>query len=223
MARTRRSERRPSGRLGSPRARLFLALELPEDARAAIARWRDEALAGRDALRPVRAEALHVTLVFLGYRPEREIPDIAACAATALAGLAAPLLAARAMVAVPVRRPRLYALDLADLDESALAAHRAASEALESAGHYRPERRPFWAHLTLARVKARRRPAGGEPRAADRLAESGAAVDCHGAGAPGSGRRPPSEPFRAREAVLYRSILEPSGARYEALERVSLR
>src|SRR3954453_21027190 len=61
------------GRPGSPRARLFVALDLPTAARLELALLGDQAMDGRDDLRPVPAEALHVTLVFLGYRPEREI------------------------------------------------------------------------------------------------------------------------------------------------------
>jgi 2'-5' RNA ligase len=53
--------------VSGPRARLFLALDLPEPARAAIAAWRDELVSERADLRPVRPEALHVTLVFLGW------------------------------------------------------------------------------------------------------------------------------------------------------------
>ena len=49
---------------------MFLALDLPVDARTELAAWRDELVAGRDDLRPVRPEALHVTLVFLGWQDE---------------------------------------------------------------------------------------------------------------------------------------------------------
>src|SRR5882724_10545658 len=68
---------RSSKRPGSPRARLFLALDLPDDLRAALVEWRSAALAGRADLRPVAPEALHVTLVFLGYLPEKEIATVA--------------------------------------------------------------------------------------------------------------------------------------------------
>ena len=98
-------------RLGSPRARLFVALELPEDVVegvAALAR----AFGPVDELRLVRTESLHVTLVFFGYQPEREIERIAAIAFDQPAG---PFgLVANAVVPVPQRRPRLYALGLED-------------------------------------------------------------------------------------------------------------
>src|SRR2546421_7199845 len=131
VARKPRSERRPSGRPGSPRARLFLALDLPPEARAALFEWCSGAFAGRSDLRPVAADALHVTLVFLGYRPEKEIPAIADAAFSPLAGLPAPLLSARAVVPLPKRRPRLFALDLEDVERRCVELQAACSGALE--------------------------------------------------------------------------------------------
>ena len=54
-------------RLGSPRLRLFVALELPEEITAPLARWAGDAFGGHPDLRLVRPESLHVTLAFLGY------------------------------------------------------------------------------------------------------------------------------------------------------------
>ena len=66
---------------------------------------------------------------------------------------------------MPPRRPRLFALDLADEGGRAAALQAAVAGALERAGVYEPERRPFWPHVTLARVKrGERRAAGAAPR-----------------------------------------------------------
>ena len=176
-----------------------MALDLPEPARADIVAWRERALKDRRDLRPLAVEALHVTLVFLGYRPEKEIGKVASTAFAALEDLAVPRLAVQDVRAVPPRDPRLFALDLLDADERATAVHQAASDALAAAKLYRPEKRPFWAHITFARVKR------GERRAP--------AVD-----APGL----PTAPFDATDVTLYRSHLSPRGARYEALERLRL-
>jgi RNA 2',3'-cyclic 3'-phosphodiesterase len=196
--------RRPSdegcrGRPGSPRARLFLALDLPPATRDALVAWRERALEGRADLRPVAPEALHVTLVFLGYLPEEEIARVACTAFEALDGLAAPRLAMTGVKPLPPRSPRLFALELADEDGRATALHTAASEALAGARLHKPEKRPFWPHLTLARVK----------RGADRAP----ALD--------SGP-PPLDSFDACEVTLYRSILRPQGALYEPQERLRL-
>jgi 2'-5' RNA ligase len=165
--------------------------------------WREAALAGRKDLRPVAAEALHVTLVFLGYLPEKEIGTVAATAfgaLGALGGLAPPRLAITEVRPVPPRDPRLFALDLSDEDGRATAIHSAAADALAAARLYRPEKRQFWPHLTVARVKR------GERRAP-----------------PVDGKGLPGAPFNAADVTLYRSHLSPRGARYEALERLSLR
>ena len=196
MARNSRSERP-----GSPRLRLFLALELPGATRDALAAWRSRALVGRDDLRPVAQEALHVTLVFLGYQYEKEVERIASTAFDAVRGLAAPSLSPAGVVPVPPRgAPRLFALDLADPSGDCLALQAAASDALASARFYKPEKRPFWPHVTLARVKK------GIRRAPPL---SGAA-------------RLSLDPFVASEVTLYRSVLRPQGALYEPLERLSL-
>jgi RNA 2',3'-cyclic 3'-phosphodiesterase len=185
-------------RPGKPRTRLFLALELPDPARSSLAAWRDAALAGEDDLRPVRAEYLHVTLVFLGWQYERDIDRIAATAFEALAARPPARLTPLGMVPVPKRGPRLFALDLADDDERAGAVQSAAAEALAGAGFYEPEKRPFWPHVTLARVKRGRR--------APRLTPDA----------------PPDESFESSVVTLYRSVLQPQGARYEPLQRHTL-
>ena len=98
---------------------------------------------------------------------------------------------------MPPRNPRLFALDLDDEDGRATALHAAASEVLERGGWYTPEKRPFWPHVTLARVKRGERrvaPLPGDPP-------------------------PPGEPFEAGVVTLYRSILRPQGSLYEPLAR----
>jgi 2'-5' RNA ligase len=205
VAAKRRSERgrgraqAPRARPGSPRARLFVALDLPHPVRSSIAAWRDRSLAGRDDLRPVAPEALHVTLCFLGWRAEKEVPLIAETAFAACAAMPSPLLSAGPVEPIPPRRPRLFALDLAEEEGAASAVQAAIAGALAGERLYEPEARPFWPHLTLARVKrgARAAPLATPP--------------------------PPAEPFEAGEVTLYRSTLRPQGALYEPLARARLR
>jgi 2'-5' RNA ligase len=180
---------------GTGKARLFAALDLPADARAALVDWQGRALAGREDLRAVGPEALHVTLAFLGHRPEEEIEPIATAVEGALGGLAPARLAALAAKPVPRRRPRLFALDLDDDGGRAAAVQAAVSEALEAGGFYDPEERAFWPHVTVARVRR------GTREVAPLTLP------------------PPSEPFTADEVVLYRSHLGRGPARYEALGR----
>jgi len=175
-----------------------VALDLPEDVRGDLARWRDELIAGRDDLRPVAEVSLHVTLAFLGYRPEKEAVAIAEAIRVAAAESEAPALAAGEVKPVPPRRPRLFALDIEDSDGSCVALQQAVSDALEAGRFYRPEKRPFWPHVTLARVKRNLR---AEP------------LPCEA---------PPIESFRADTLTLYRSTLRPQGAQYDVLARYGL-
>jgi len=173
-----------------------VALDLPEDVRAELAVWRDERIRGRDDLRPVAEEALHVTLAFLGYRAEQEAGAIAE-AITSAAG-EAPLLVPGDVKPIPPRRPRLFALDLDDPDGACARLQQRVSDALEAERFYKPEKRPFWPHVTLARVKRNQR---ADPLPAD---------------------RPPLDPFRAPQLTLYRSTLRPQGAKYDALAEAAL-
>jgi len=176
---------------------MFLALDLPEDARDELVRWRDALLASRNDIRPVRPEALHVTLVFLGWQDESAADRIAEAAFGALPAGPPPRLAATEVKPVPPRNARLFALDLEDEDGRATALQGAMSDALEAGGWYRPEKRPFWPHITLARVKR------GERRVPP----------------PPDEPAPPGDPFEAGVLTLYRSTLRPQGALYEPLAR----
>ena len=187
---------RPSA---ATKARLFVALDLPAEAREALVAWRGRALGGREELRLLDPTALHVTLVFLGYLPEDEIERIAELTAAAVPEAEPPELTAVGVKPVPPRGPRLFALDLDDEADRCGALQAAVSDALVGAGLYEPEKRAFWPHVTLARVRK-----GARVRAFDTPS-------------------PPSEPWRGAAVTLYRSVLRRDGARYEPLHRVPLR
>jgi 2'-5' RNA ligase len=176
---------------------MFVALDLPAPARDALAAWRDALVADRPDLRPVRPEALHVTLVFLGWQDESAAPEIAS-AAFAAAPRGPLTLSAGAVRPLPPRDPRLFALDLEDAGRATGALQAAVSDALRP--WYTPEKRPFWPHITLARVKR------GERRVAA-LPED---------------LPPPGEPFEAARLTLYKSTLRPQGALYEPLAEATL-
>ena len=192
-------------RLKSPRARLFVALELPDALREAIVGWQR----GFDdpALRPVRVESLHMTLAFLGYRPEKEIDAIAEAA---FGGVEVPAPAIEIdpePVGVPRgKRPRLFVLDARS--EDAVALQKQVEAGLVRGRFYEPEKRPFWPHLTVARVKPERK--GGRKPA---LVE-----------------RPPGpltehtflRPTPLVRLVLFRSHLRREGAQYELMAELEL-
>jgi 2'-5' RNA ligase len=198
-------------RLKSPRARLFVALDLPERVRDGLIAWQRAALTDQ-ALRRVHAEALHVTLCFLSYQPEREIERIAEVMRS-VGGPPVELRFEQEPVAVPPSRPRLYAVGAES--ESAVALQAELSDRLVARRFYRPEKRPFWPHVTIARIKPSARSAS-ERRGRRR-------------GRPMRVEAPPGplpakllEPFGAARITLYRSILRPTGAEYVSLATLDL-
>ena len=177
---------------------MFVALEPPEEVRAELAAWRDGVVAGRDDLRPVPATSLHLTLVFLGWQDESAAPIIAEAVRSAAGDTGPARLAPKGVQPVPPRGPRLFALDLEDEAGRCGELQAAVSGALAAGRFYRPEKRPFWPHMTLARVK-RGRHAG----------------TLEAANLPGA--------FEAGRVTLYRSTLRPQGAVYDALAQLDLR
>lgn len=187
----------------SPRARLFVALDLPDELREGIAEWGREALVD-PALRPVAPESLHITLAFLGNRPEEEIEEIAAVVREAAGP--APWVEVLDSEQRPLRgRARVYALPV--LSPGAEALQAGVEQGLVEAGFFEPEKRPFWPHLTVARV----RPEGRGSRRPAVVAEP-----------PGDLPEGLSEARICRRMTLYRSELKPTGARYVPLAHVQL-
>jgi 2'-5' RNA ligase len=146
-----------------------------------------------------------MTLVFLGYQPEKAIEDVAAAALAPVRELAAPRITLLPEpVGRPKGRPRLFAIE-AEAPE-AVELQAAISDSLEAAGFYKPEKRPFWPHLTVARVRPEKR---GSKRPA-RVEEP----------AP---FKPPGEHTFGVRVRLYRSHLQPQGAEYESLAELELK
>jgi 2'-5' RNA ligase len=198
-------------RLKSPRSRLFVALDLPDWVREGLGEWQREVLAGERALRPSRSETLHMTLAFLDWRAERDIDRIAEAAL----GLEATAPLVRLLpepVAVPRNRPRLFAID-AESDETIALQARVEARLVE-ARLYKPEKRPFWPHLTVARVRAEKPPPGQRRR---RWAKP-VRLDF----VPEALSEALQEPFRAVRLTLYRSHLRPTGAEYEPVAQLEL-
>jgi RNA 2',3'-cyclic 3'-phosphodiesterase len=187
-------------------ARLFVAVDPPLSVREDLVEWaRGVAVAARaagssrGAVRLLDAESLHLTLCFLGSRPVDEIEALAA----ALAACAEQPceLSVGAPLWLPTRRPHALAVEVHDHEGELALVRQRLSEVLSDASAWRPERRRFRPHITLARV---RRGAG------DRS---------------GHERALPATPrlsFTAEAMVMYRSWLAPEGASYEELARSAL-
>lgn len=190
-------------RAKSPRSRLFVALDLPEAEREGIGAWGAGALAD-PALRAVPAENLHVTLAFLGWCWDKQIPRIA----SVVHDMSAPQPEmAFSPEPVPVRwrgATSLYALEIASPDTVELQADL--SERLVAAGLYEPEKRPFWPHITVARVRKEK---GGR-----RYREVEVPPQALPEGLLGL--------FGGVRITLYRSKTRPQGAEYTPLAQLEL-
>ena len=179
------------------RARLFVALELPGEVRDRLAAWRDAVVAGVPGLRPVAVESLHVTLCFLG-SVEVGAVDAIASACGVVRGMPAASLTVRRGMWLPARRPGVLAVELFDDAERLGAVQAALSEALAAGGWYTPEKRPFLAHVTVARVGK-----------GVRVRRGSALPDL-----------PDDFSFTSTTVTLFRSRLSGAGARYEGLASV---
>ena len=190
-------------RLKSPRARLFVALDLPEEVREGIVEWQGSF--EDPALRPIRPENLHMTLVFLGYRPEKEIDRIGDVIGAV--GAPAPELTLKPdPVGVPRgKRPRLFAIDVDSPGAVELQAE--VERGLVGGGFYEREKRPFWPHLTVARVRPERK-GGRKPAPVE--------------SPPGRLPERMFAPFRPTRLVLFRSHLKRSGAEYVPVAELEL-
>jgi 2'-5' RNA ligase len=127
--------------------RLFVALELSDADRAALAAWAAEAAGDDPALRLVGEDSLHVTLAFLG-----EIDDPEPLRSIVRAGSCEPgPLRSGAVLWLAPRRPHVLTVAV----EGELAAvHDELWSGLEELGFTR-EQRAFRPHVTVARVRGR--------------------------------------------------------------------
>lgn len=133
---------------GDERLRLFLALGLPADALDEIEEWQRSELRG---VRIVPREHLHVTLAFLGHRPEDELDAIVGSLRDAAAG-------APDIQLTPVRYREARSVGMLVLDDAGGHATALANDLqarLEAVGVYTRERRPWLPHLTVARWRER--------------------------------------------------------------------
>ena len=181
--------------------RVFLAVAVPDDIRAAI----DTVVAplrGRlPRVRWVRSELWHFTLIFLGERPQVEIDRVREMARAVCSGASPFSMAMKGTGCFPgAGRPRvLWAGAGSGLD--ALAGLRARiHSALRDSGISMPNE-SFSAHLTVGRVRDDTAPEGRSE-----IGRLWAAMPL-----------PSLAPFDVHEVQLMRSDLGPAGPRYTSL------
>ena len=195
----------PRRRSDRDSVRAFFAVALDEGVREAVAglvaalRARE----GGDAVRWVRPESLHVTLHFLGSIETEQVPTlIERVAAETAVHTPFRLRASEVSVFPSPRRPRAVVLELEP--EAPLTALAAAVTRGVVAAGFPAEERPYRSHLTLGRIGGR-----GKKKSEIRLDVTASVT-------------PVSDAWVVSEAVLYRSDLRRSGAKYTPLGRTPL-
>jgi len=136
-----------------------------------------------------------VTLAFLGWRAEAELPAIEG----AIQGARAPvsLLRTDGVVLLPPRRPRVMAVRLDDPARATIALQESVSAALVGAGVYEPSYRAWLPHVTIGRARGPLRRDAPVPDV-------------------------PALEFLPPSMTLFRSHLQRGGAQYEPLARFNL-
>jgi 2'-5' RNA ligase len=176
--------------------RLFVAFDLPRETREALAECMARLRPSAGGAKWVRPEALHVTLKFIGHKPDEMLPRIRQ-ALLAIRSPSSVEMQFRGIGFFPSEnRPRVVWCGVAASPNlAALAAD--VSAALEPLG-VAAETRAFLAHLTLARWK--------EPERAGKIQDAAQEFRDRNFGT-----------LRASEFHLFESYLKPSGAEYKKL------
>ncbi|HUB75942.1 MAG TPA: RNA 2',3'-cyclic phosphodiesterase [Solirubrobacteraceae bacterium] len=174
---------------------MFVAARLPAPVCAELARWARH-VPGGGGMRRLDADAMHLTLCFLGDQPLAARDELAAVlggAAEAVAALGE--LVVGAPLWLPPRRPRVLAVEIGDPGGGLRELRAALAREIAATIGWSDGRERFRPHVTLARTRpGERRAVALEPT--------------------------PSLRFACERVALLRSWLEPAGARYEELASV---
>jgi 2'-5' RNA ligase len=186
--------------------RLFVAIDLDDAARAAIAAEQKRIAAAlrassQSAVKWVRAEQMHLTLVFLGEVADARAPEITMAMRDPIATAPASITFGGVGVFPPRGRPTVLWIGVAAGAAFVAAVHQAVQTRAERLG-FPPEQRPFHPHLTLARWR--------DSRERDR-----------GHAAAAGSTRPIAE-VHVDHVTLYQSRLGPAGPAYVELARATL-
>jgi 2'-5' RNA ligase len=136
----------PASLEGHDRARLFLALVLPDATLDSLGHWQQRELAGG---RIVDRANLHVTLAFIGWTPVERLGEIVGALREAAAGTEPPVLTVTGYR--ETRSVGMLVLD--DREQRASCLADDLHGRLEALGVYEREQRPWLPHLTVLRFR----------------------------------------------------------------------
>jgi len=183
--------------------RSFIAIELPEETRQKLAAIQEQLKESRAGVRWVKPASIHLTLKFLGNILPEQVEGIAEAAAKLVHDEPPIVLWAGGLGGFPSQgKPRVIWVGLHGEVERLANIQAGLEKALETLGFAR-EGREFRPHLTIGRVKDRRR--------LQSLSEAMSTLQL-----------PEFNSFDADEIILYKSDLRPTGAIYTKLHRMPL-
>ena len=183
--------------------RSFIAVELPDDVLFTVSRVQGHLKSYGFRTKWVRPANIHLTLKFLGDIDSGTIDEIASAMVSAAEGCAPISLAARGIGVFPnIKRPRVLWAGLTGEVNLLIELQRKLDDWLSDIG-FAKERRSFKGHLTLGRFKAR-------VNSTELMRALKEFEDFE------------TQSFMARELILFKSELRPSGAVYSKLAGISL-
>lgn len=183
--------------------RLFIAADLDNTARQQLTEFMRTVAHCGGKINFTAPENLHITLAFLGDTQDREIPKIIQAAADAVHGVKALTFCVQgAKLIGPEESPKMIWANVTEGHDSLAALADNISAAIAPLG-FKPETRPFNAHVTLARIKYAKDPHELENRIS-----------------------PAAEKFfgkiHLQAVTIYESILKPTGPIYLPLHSCKL-
>lgn len=180
--------------------RAFVAIEIPEIAHTFLSRISADLKKTRADVKWVRPEGIHLTLKFLGQIPGSLVPVLDEKLSQMFAEFRPFEIHVKGLGAFPsLGKPRVVWAGVKDDSQTLVTMAQRLDDVIAPLGFER-EKRPFNPHLTLGRVKSN----AGKAEMVDSIRQK---MDA-------SGPR-----FISDHAVLFQSILKPSGAEYRSLCR----
>ncbi len=184
--------------------RLFLAMDVPEELKAALGRAMEDTEPDSSGMKWVRPANIHFTLKFLGNVEEEKVEALANAVREVTGVSPSVEISTGGFGAFPrPERARVFWLGL-ETGKAALSELARDFNGRLRALRFEAEKRPFAAHITLARLR--------QARDISNLIEAWEQT---------AGVRDVA--WRGNEVVLYQSVLDRTGPTYTALERFELK
>ena len=183
--------------------RLFIAIDIPAKIREGLTKIQNHCKSLDLNASWVRPGNIHLTLKFLGNTEPEKIPQIVEIMNTCVKSIAPFSLSLTEVGGFPnLNQPRVLWVGLADSQGSLVSAQKNIDRNLSRLG-YDTDNKPFFPHLTLARIKS--------PKGRQEIKHKVANL-------PGEDKKP----FSVKSIKLYKSVLTTRGSVYTSLHEFNI-